>query len=225
MLVRHSITRSVKAIVDNDLAIQDALQRGYANYSAIARMIKPSVSAMLHKDVSIDGIVTALKRLRYNYSIPSKSTSSIIAESKVNVRTDVAKISIVKNRSTIEKVSIPLKEHYDSFISVSEGIKSVTMIFDDIILERMKSLFQEHLLEQEDDLAAIIVQSPEEIIKTPGCALVFYNQLARRRINIEDTISCYTDTIIVVKMDDVARAFNALTDLIVESRNAIERGM
>jgi len=224
MLVRHSITRSVKAIVDNDLAIQDALQRGYANYSAIARMIKPSVSAMLRKDVSIDGIVTALKRLRYNYSIPSKSTSSIIAESKVNVRTDVAKISIVKNKSTIEKTSMPLKEYYDSFISVSEGIKSVTMIFDDIILERMKSLFQEHLLEHEDDLAAIIVQSPEEIIKTPGCALVFYNQLARRRINIEDTISCYTDTIIVVKMDDVARAFNALTDLIVESRNAIERG-
>jgi len=65
------------------------------------------------------------------------------------------------------------------------------------------------------------VQSPEEIIKTPGCALVFYNQLARRRINIEDTVSCYTDTIIIVKMEDVARAFNALTDLIAESRKQI----
>jgi aspartokinase len=115
---------------------------------------------------------------------------------------------------------MPLREYYDSFISVSEGIKSVTMIFDDIILEKMKTLFNEHILEYEDDLAAIIVESPEEIIKTPGCALVFYNQLARRRINIEDTISCYTDTIIVVKMDDVARAFNALTELIVENRNA-----
>lgn len=219
MLVRHSITRSVKAIVDNDLAFQDALQRGYANYSAMARMIKPTVSAILGRDVSIDSIVTALKRIRSSYSIPSKAISSIIAESKVNVRTDVAKISIVKSRETIEKVSIPLKEYYDSFISVSEGMKSVTMIFDDIILERMKALLNEYLLEYEDDLAAIIVESPEEIIKTPGCALVFYNQLARRKINIEDTISCYTDTIIVVKMDDVARAFNSLTELIVESRN------
>ncbi len=219
MLVRHGITRSVKAIVDNDLAFQDALQRGYANYSAMARMIKPTVSAILGRDVSIDSIVTALKRIRSSYSIPSKAISSIIAESKVNVRTDVAKISIVKSRETIEKVSIPLKEYYDSFISVSEGMKSVTMIFDDIILERMKALLNEYLLEYEDDLAAIIVESPEEIIKTPGCALVFYNQLARRKINIEDTISCYTDTIIVVKMDDVARAFNSLTELIVESRN------
>jgi len=220
MLVKQSITRSVKAIVDNDLAFQDALQRGYVNYSAMARMIKPSISAILGRDVSIDSIVTALKRIRSSYIIPSKSISSIIAGSKVNVRTDVAKVSIVKSRSTIEKISMPLREYYDSFISVSEGIKSVTMIFDDIILEKMKALFNEHILEYEDDLAAIIVESPEEIIKTPGCALVFYNQLARRRINIEDTISCYTDTIIVVKMDDVARAFNALTELIVENRNA-----
>ncbi len=220
MLVRQSITRSVKAIVDNDLAFQDALQRGYVNYSAMARMIKPSISAILGRDVSIDSIVTALKRIRSSYITPSKGISSIIAGSKVNVRTDVAKVSIVKSRSTIEKISIPLREYYDSFISVSEGIKSVTMIFDDIILEKMKTLFNEHILEYEDDLAAIIVESPEEIIKTPGCALVFYNQLARRRINIEDTISCYTDTIIVVKMDDVARAFNALTELIVENRNA-----
>ncbi len=220
MLVRQSITRSVKAIVDNDLAFQDALQRGYVNYSAMARMIKPSISAILGRDVSIDSIVTALKRIRSSYITPSKGISSIIAGSKVNVRTDVAKVSIIKTRSTIEKISIPLREYYDSFISVSEGIKSVTMIFDDIILEKMKTLFNEHILEYEDDLAAIIVESPEEIIKTPGCALVFYNQLARRRINIEDTISCYTDTIIVVKMDDVARAFNALTELIVENRNA-----
>jgi len=220
MLVKQSITRSVKAIVDNDLAFQDALQRGYVNYSAMARMIKPSISAILGRDVSIDSIVTALKRIRGSYIIPSKGISSIIAGSKVNVRTDVAKVSIVKSRSTIEKISMPLREYYDSFISVSEGIKSVTMIFDDIILEKMKTLFNEHILEYEDDLAAIIVESPEEIIKTPGCALVFYNQLARRRINIEDTISCYTDTIIVVKMDDVARAFNALTELIVENRNA-----
>ncbi len=220
MLVKQSITRSVKAIVDNDLAFQDALQRGYVNYSAMARMIKPSISAILGRDVSIDSIVTALKRIRSSYVTPSKGISSIIAGSKVNVRTDVAKVSIVKSRSTIEKISIPLREYYDSFISVSEGIKSVTMIFDDIILEKMKTLFNEHILEYEDDLAAIIVESPEEIIKTPGCALVFYNQLARRKINIEDTISCYTDTIIVVKMDDVARAFNALTELIVENRNA-----
>jgi aspartokinase len=74
------------------------------------------------------------------------------------------------------------------------------------------------ILEIEEDLAAIMVHSPEEIIKTPGCAIAFYNQLAYRHINIEDTVSCYTDTIVLVKMSDVGKAFNALTDLISNSR-------
>jgi aspartokinase len=74
------------------------------------------------------------------------------------------------------------------------------------------------ILEIEEDLAAIMVHSPEEIIKTPGCAIALYSQLAYRHINIEDTISCYTDTIVLVKMSDVGKAFNALTDLISNSR-------
>ena len=35
---------------------------------------------------------------------------------------------------------------------------------------------------------------------------------------MEDTVSCYTDTIILVKMTDVGKAFNALTELISSSR-------
>jgi aspartokinase len=85
----------------------------------------------------------------------------------------------------------------------------------------MKGVFNDDLLEVESNLAAIIVQSPEEIIKTPGCALIFFNQLARRHVNIEDTISCYTDTIMLVNMNDVAKAFNALTELITESRKSL----
>ena len=71
-------------------------------------------------------------------------------------------------------------------------------------------------------MAAIIVHSPERIIKTPGCAIAFYNQLARRHINIEDTVSCHTDTIRLVKMSDVGNAFNALTDLISSARSYLK---
>ena len=64
----------------------------------------------------------------------------------------------------------------------------------------------------------LLLIAQNKIIKTPGCAIAFYNQLARRHINIEDTVSCYTDTIILVKMTDVGKAFNALTELISSSR-------
>lgn len=221
MLATKSITQSVRAIIDNDLSFQDAMQRGYCNLSAMARIIKPSIDAITGTDVSTESIVTALKRIRKDYKVPYASVEPIIAGSKISLRTDVAKLSIVKSKKTIEKIAKPLTVNYDSFISVSESVNSVTLIFDQLILETMKGIFMEDILEVESNLAAIIVQSPEEIIKTPGCALIFYNQLARRHVNIEDTISCYTDTIMLVNMDDVAKAFNALTELITEARKPL----
>lgn len=222
MLVSNekSITNAVKEVVNNDLSFQDSLQREYCNISALARIIKPQIDTMLSgKNTSTESIVTALKRSRRDYNVLEKPIASILAGSTISVRTDVAKVSAKKSKKTIEKVTKAMTQNVGNFISISESIMSITLVFDDVLLEDVKEMFaHDDILEIEDDLAAIIVHSPEEIIKTPGCAIAFYNQLARRHINIEDTVSCYTDTIMLVKMEQVGKAFNALTDLISNSR-------
>jgi len=222
MLVNNekSITNAVKEVVNNDLSFQDSLQRDYCNISALGRIIKPQVDQLLGgKNTSIESIVTALKRSRRDYNVPEKPIATILAGSTISVRTDVAKVSAEKSKKTIEKVAKAMTQNVGNFISVSESIMSLTLVFDDALLDEVKAMFaHDDILEIEDDLAAIIVHSPEEIIKTPGCAIAFYNQLARRHINIEDTVSCYTDTIVLVRMDQVGKAFNALTDLISGSR-------
>ena len=214
-----SITNAVKEVVNNDLSFQDSLQRDYCNISALARIIKPKIDQMLGKNTSIESIVTALKRSRQDYNIPERPIAVILAGSTVSVKTDVAKVSAAKTKKTVEKVAKSLTQNADNYISVAESMMSITLVFDDVLLEYVKAMFaHDDILEIEDDLAAIIVHSPEEIIKTPGCAIAFYNQLARRHINIEDTVSCYTDTIMLVRMDQVGKAFNALTELISSSR-------
>jgi aspartokinase len=224
LVTEKSITSAVKEIVNSDLSFQDSLQREYCNISALARIIKPQIDNMLRKSTSAESIVTALKRSRRDYDVPERNIASILAGSTVSVRTDVAKLSAKKSKKNIERVTKALMNSMDGFISVAESIMSITLVFDDSMVEDVKDMFpSEDVLEVEDDLAAIIVNSPEEIIKTPGCAIAFYNQLARRHINIEDTVSCYTDTIVLVKMDQVGKAFNALTDLISSSRKLPKR--
>ena len=220
-----SITNAVKEVVNNDLSFQDSLQRDYCNISALARIIKPKIDLMLSgKNTSIESIVTALKRSRRDYNVPERPIASILAASTISVKTDVAKVSAEKSKKTIEKVAKAMTQNVGNFISVSESIMSITLVFDDVLLEDVKAMFaHDDILEIEGDLAAIIVHSPEEIIKTPGCAIAFYNQLARRHNNIEDTVSCYTDTIVLVKMEQVGKAFNALTDLISNSRKMPKR--
>jgi aspartokinase len=213
-----SISGTVKGIMNNDLYFQDSLQRDYCNITALARLIKPQIDQILDRNINIESIVTAVKRSKNIYNVPKLPTASVLASSKINVKTDVAKLSIGKSKKTIEKVAKAL-QNIDNFISVSESILSITFVFDDAVLDKVKAMFSNYeILEIEEDLAAIMVHSPEEIIKTPGCAIAFYNQLAYRHINIEDTVSCYTDTIVLVKMSDVGKAFNALTDLISNSR-------
>lgn len=221
---QKSITEAVREMVSSDLSFQDSLQRDYCNISALARIIKPQIDHMLSKDTSIESIITALKRSRYDYDVQQKPIASILAASTITVNTDVAKISAKKSKKTIEKVAKAMVQSVGNFISISESIMSITLVFDDLLLQDVKVMFTyDDILEIEDGLAAIIVHSPEDIIKTPGCAIAFYNQLARRHINIEDTVSCYTDTIVLVKMEQVGKAFNALTDLISNSRTMAKK--
>ena len=221
---QKSITEAVREIVGGDLSFQDSLQRDYCNISALARLIKPQIDQTLGKDISIESIITALKRSKYDYNVQEKPIASILAASTITVNTDVAKVSAKKSKKTIEKVAKAMIQSAGNFISMSESIMSITLVFDDLLLQDVKVMFAyDDILEMENGLAAIIVHSPEDIIKTPGCAIAFYNQLARRHINIEDTVSCYTDTIVLVKMEQVGKAFNALADLISNSRKMAKK--
>ena len=221
---QKSITEAVRETISSDLSFQDSLQRDYCNISALARILKPQIDHMLGRDTSIESIITALKRSKHDYNVQQKPIASILAASTITVKTDVAKVSAKKSKKTIEKVAKAMIQSTGNFISISESIMSITLVFDDLLLQDVKGMFAyDDILEIENSLAAIIVHSPEEIIKTPGCAIAFYNQLARRHINIEDTVSCYTDTIVLVKMEQVGKAFNALTDLISNSRKMAKK--
>ena len=212
----------VRRLIDSDVAIQVALGRGYANLSALARLIKPKVEAVLGRDVSFEGILSAIKRVEPRY-LESEQVERVIADSTLSVRMDLAKLSIEKSKRNLELMRRLIMELHESMVQASASTSSITLIFDERVKERVIKALGKDLLEFDDGLAAIIVQSPKEIVKTPGCMIAFYNQLSRDGINIEDTVSCYTDTIIVIKRRDVGRAFSALSELIDEMRSLLKQ--
>ena len=221
-----SVTRAVRDEVGSDLSIQDAIARDYVNLSALSRLLVPKVAARTGRkvnDVREVGISTALKRLKSSYSPGSTKVSKVIAKSVVNVRTHVSRLSVEKTRRSLQTVSTLLSDFNEDFIQVSESLSSITLIFDQRLHGRVKrALAGAELLEEGEEGAAITIHSPREIITTPGCISSFYNQLSRRRVNVEDTVSCYTDTIMVVDMKDASRAFEAMTELIGEEQRKLK---
>lgn len=220
-----SVTKAVRDEVESDLSIQDAMARDYLNLSALARLLAPKVAARTgrkEKDVSEAGVATALKRLKGSYSLKPQRVAKVIAESVVNVRTHVSRLSVERTRRTLQTVSTLLSTYREDFIQVSESISSITLIFDQRLHAKVKrALSGAEILDEGEGGAAITVHSPEEIMSIPGCVSAFYNQLFRRRVNVEDTVSCYTDTIMVVGMKDASRAFEALTELIGDERRRV----
>jgi aspartokinase len=223
-----SVNRAVKEEVDSDFAVQDAISRDYANLSALSRLIAPKIARRMKlrpKDVPVVGVTSALKRLRDRYSVESPSVAKVISGSIVNVRTHVSRLSVEKTKRTLQTVSVLLGAHHEDFIQVSESLSSITLIFDQRLHRMVKrTLGSAEVLEEGEECAAITVQSPQEIIKTPGCVSSFYDQLSRKNVNVEDTVSCFTDTIMVVSMKDASRAFEALTELIAEEQRKLDEG-
>jgi len=218
----NSISKTVQTLIDNDLSLQDALQKDYGNYSAIARLLRPKVKEILGKDVKLESIITAVKRTKVDYKLLRGNIIKVVAKSVINIRTDVAKISVEKTRRNLEKIRQTLANFSEEFFHVIEGMSAITLVFDQELFNDIVSMFREkEVLDKRENLAAVIIASPIEMVSTPECVLAFYNAVSRRHINIEETMSCFTDTIIVLSMEDVSKALAALTDLITEARKQL----
>ena len=59
-------------------------------------------------------------------------------------------------------------------------------------------------------LAEITIESSPEIEDIPGVMAFVYSLLAERGININETLSSYSDTILVVAEKDAQKALEAL---------------
>lgn len=67
-----------------------------------------------------------------------------------------------------------------------------------------------HMQRVHTGLAAITLQSPEQLEEVPGIVAHLTRLLANRGINIVEMASCYTDTVLVIEKQDVATAMEAL---------------
>jgi hypothetical protein len=215
----NSISKTVQNLIDEDLSLQDALQRDYGNYSAIARMLMPKVKEAVNSDVNLESVITSVKRAKANYTILQGKITRVVAGSVLTIRTDMAKVSVDKTKQTLEKIRKSLATFSGEFLQVIEGNSVVTLISDLNSFHKINGIFdKDDVIDQKQNLATVIIRSPDDITSTPGCVQAFYNAVSRRHINIEETMSCYTETIIVLAMEDVSKAFAALTDLITQAR-------
>jgi hypothetical protein len=98
----------------------------------------------------------------------------------------------------LETTKNTLSQWPQEFFQVLEGTFIITLIFNENNFPQIHQLVQKtDIFNAKQNLTEIIINSSKKITDTPGCALTFSNTVEMNRMNIEETMSCYTDTIIV----------------------------
>src|SRR3972149_339166 len=104
MVKNKKIAGIVREWLYNNYTFFEALQAEIANYSAIARKLKPIIDKSFQKNVNIYSIISAIKREAKNLSKDitetNKKIRKIIGNSEILVKTNIATVRVNKTTET-----------------------------------------------------------------------------------------------------------------------------
>jgi hypothetical protein len=178
--------------------LKEVIREGVVNYSALSRKISIEAFGDLKKE---NAVKMALIRLtRKMDDLESDIEVKILRLLKSSSMLIKSKVAVVISTRQLEGVK-PL--------SFAKSGKHITYIFEQRELEAL----EKKPGKIEENLNLITIESPEELEEVPGVISYILGALASEGINVVEFISCYTDTLLVVKQADTERAYSILSKI------------
>ena len=169
--------------------IEYALKKGIVNYSSLSRMIQKDLNVR-----NFDAVIVAARR--YKTEVLKSTGEEIMAllrKSRLEIKTGV-NVYIV--RSLDEKINC---------LHMIKGSNATTII-------TQKKLDISCIRKNENVVEVNIISGPE-LERTMGFTSYVYSALFERGINILETYSCYTDTILIFDKKDLSKVVDILEEI------------
>ncbi len=204
-----SVSRITHKYIREHPSVQDCLERGLINYSALAREICDSTEAN-----SFDAVLVACRRYyqkKRSHVSREKRIVGLLQKSKVRVRNKIAVATIEKSRGiekALEIQNVVKKEKGD--FNLIEGEDVFTIITNVEYLPVIKKVFGSGVIKSSSGLAQITMIFGDNLEMTPGVLSFIYRMFSEYDINIREEMSCWKDVMVVVEEKDVARVMQML---------------
>lgn len=194
---------------------------GIVNNRGLARLVQPEVARELGIHPNIQSIVTALRRESKSKKSHEKgSLEYILAESDVNLRYDMAAVTLAVGQRDLEKTKRKLLPE-GSYILL-QGLDSMTIIAHEELIKKVSKHLNQEVMELYENLAIVVVKSPREITKTPGVLAHLANILALEMINVVEMMSSHAETAFIIEEKDALRTIEVLRREIKRSRKNLQ---
>ncbi len=211
-----SVNDALLDIIQSFPFVEEGLSKGIINYSAFAREIRPQIAKRLYKPVTEGSIVMALKRIS-DKLIKQKSRKTNINLSDLTVRSNLSEYTFLNSVTLPERISElfnRIKNKRDSVCTLSEGIRETTFVISSDLIDNIEdTLKAEKLVAKFQNLSAITIRLPKEVVHIPGVYYQILKMLAWQNINVIEVLSAYTELTIVIDNKDIDKAFSILKNL------------
>lgn len=207
---RETAAHRAREYIDAHPSIRDCLQMDLINLSALSRKIVKETEV-----VSEDAALIACRRYMVppGYRAREAAVKGVLRKSKIEIHSKVAIITVRPSYDIMKELGRITAKYFEAgrLFRIVQGSHGVTLICDDATVEEMLDvLSRRDVIQMTRGLVEMSVTSPEEISATPGVIAYLLAALAAEGINLNEAMSCHTDTIFLVSESDMMRAFQAL---------------
>lgn len=207
-----NITKLTENYILEHPSIKDCLKNGLINYSSLSRQIAPELN--LNPKNNFDAILIACRRLKRKLKkddIFEEKILQILKQSKIEVKNKIAGIVLEKDIffGHLVELEKEIKKKREA-VKIVEGVSAITIIISEEFLDLVKNYFKNKMIAINRSLAEITIKSPKEIETTPGTYAYMCSLFGEHGINIVETLSCWTDSIFLIKEEDVGKVMGLL---------------
>jgi hypothetical protein len=204
----QNITKITENYIRTHPAIKQSIKNNIINYSKLARLISKEKNIK-----NFDAILIACRRY-YDKIKKSKFEVSIIdllKKSRLSIRNKIA--VVILEPHVRSKILLDLQKEIDEkneIMRVVKGESGITLVITEDFLDKIEKKFKNNILKISNNLVEITIKSSERLENIPGVTAYIYSLFGENDINIQETLSCWTDTIIIINKGDLPKSMDLL---------------
>jgi hypothetical protein len=215
----NSIGKVTEDLINRSPFLREAMTDDLINVSALARKLKPEIEELVGKEVKEGAIVMAIKRMTPGlyHRLNVKITKVMGDLGDFLVRSNLSDYTFENSDSLKHKQAELVQEinkDSDSFFALCKGVTETTFIVSQQKSDTIEKIFKgEKLKSSTKDLASVTVKLPLINTEIYGIYYFILKHLAWEGINIVEIVSTSNEFTVVVKQDDVDKAFKILMQI------------
>jgi fucose 4-O-acetylase-like acetyltransferase len=194
-----SVSDMVRVYLKNRPYALEALSSGIVNYSSLARALKSELNVSSVYAVKAAIVRYAEQLSNDKYTIEDKALS-VLKDNRLTLlncmNVVITDREVGLNGDVVAKIG-------SLYIYLTDTeVRQIT-------IKKIKN----SIIKLHENCSVILVSSTQKLEDVPGVVAFLTSVFAEQRINVIELISCYTETILVVKKDDALRSYELLSEM------------